>query len=916
MIHLTIHTYGYSELIIHVLNAIAKFRNSGAFDTIVNFSVLLIGSYYSLLIATSSTPDGWKMHFKKMLGVIVFVSILIFPKISMIVKDHVAKTPPRVIDNIPVAFALPVGVMEEWGYVMTKGFEQAFNWSGVKKTNSFSEHGLVFGAKLAKDFSEARMRDPEVIANTHSFIDRCILVRGAIGYPFTLEEVRDSTNLWELVRSKTNGVITKWTKYADGVRSLQNCTQGVAYIDNILKAEGNSLVARLLPKYHYPSSKKAAFLKDLKLVFGGGENAAAAKLITHHLMLNALDDVVNEYAGVSYGIARAKTQFEANAMISGETARWNLPAMLATFKVIVYASFLIVLPMLIMGGGGRRFGMWVTTVFSLTLWPPLFAVINMIIDFSYDPAQIVSYGALATAQNKYDSIGSTANTMLAIVPFLAFWVTRMGEGGIMHMASPIMAAMSGATASAGAEVASGNKSLDNTQIGNESLNNTNSNHHNTNFESVGGESNYNLPDGTMMKISGDGKQIITTGDGINQSKFTSPITMRDDMQESNAISLNQEQANHKSISASLDKGLSHQEQNVDNYVKSLAKHIDAGGKVNWSSLGKNAQSVQNAVNHELQTGDGYSNRTDETANMAIKKSFGFKAPIIGGAEIEGNVGITDASSQETFTRFNNAEQEHWSKNFENVVEASTNKDFGKSWGADSNLTQDIQSTKSSNMDLRQQEQISHDKVESLQQRGEEIRSFGSSYDISATHLVADRLVAGGMNQLDAHRLIDNPIRATTEDRYHLNQARSSVREELMQKISPVRSSNKLTDFTSSNTQNQADRQNLISKGTHDINQASNDGSNNVRHVADNEGLSKEKVEGEIKKAHAETTTAFNKTTADNKRTSDNAKALNEQRLREAEKKAKSSQPIERAENAVDWVVENMPDFLKPPNSRK
>ena len=78
------------------------------------------------------------------------------------------------------------------------------------------------------------------------------------------------------------------------------------------------------------------------------------------------------------------------------------------------------------------------------------------------------------------------------------------------------------------------------------------------------------------------------------------------------------------------------------------------------------------------------------------------------------------------------------KHFENVVEASTNKDFGQSWGADSNLTQDIQSTRSSNMDLRQQEQLSHDKVESLQQRAEEIRSFGSSYDISATHLVADR----------------------------------------------------------------------------------------------------------------------------------------------------------------------------------
>ena len=841
--------------------------------------------------------------------VIVFVSILILPKISMIVQDHVAKKPPKVVDNIPLAFALPVGVMEQWGFVMTKGFEQAFNWSGAKKTNSFSKYGMVFGARLAKDLSEASMRDPEVVANTHSFIERCIMARGAIGYPFTLEEVRDSTDLWKLVRDKTNGVITKWTKYEHGTRSLQNCTQGVAYLDEKLKAEGNDLLARLMSKFQYAPTKKAAFLNDLGSVFSGGGEADAARLITHHLMINALDNVANEYGGIAYGVARAKTQYEANAMISGTTATWSLAGTLAIFKVIVYASFLIVLPMMIMGGGGRYFSTWATTVFSLTLWPPLYAVINMIIDFAFDPAQIVSFGALATAQNKYDSIAATANTMLVIVPFLAFWVTRMGEGGIMHMASPILAAMNGATASAGAEVASNNKSLNNTQIGSESLNNTNSNHHNTNFESVGGESSYNLSDGTMMKTAGDGRQIISTGDGINQSKFASPITMRDDMQESNAMSLNQEQANHKSISASLDKGLSHQEQNVDNYVKGLAKHIDAGGKVNWSSLGKNAESVQNAVNHELQTGAGYRNESREAATARIEASFGANIPLTSiGGHVSAVAEVADTSSQDTSLNHHNVKAEHWSKNFENVVEASTNKDFGKSWGADSNLTQDIQATRSANMDLRQQEQLSHDKVQSLQQRAEEIRSFGSSYDISATHLVADRLVEGGMSQLAAQRLIDNPMRANTEDRYHLNQARSSVRDELMQKISPVRSVNKVADYASSNMQNQDDRQALIQKGTSDINHASKVASNNVVQVANKDGVSQQAVQGEISKIHGETSGAFKGIKSDNQARNNRAKTENETKLEQAESNARSAQPLERAEN-------NLPNFLKPPKDR-
>lgn len=271
MIDLTIHAYGYSELIVHVLNGIAKFRNSGAFDRIVGFITLAIATYYALLIAANTTPEGWKVHFRKMLGIIVFVMILIMPKATMMVKDHVAKKPPRVVDNIPLAFALPVGLLEQWGYILTKSFEQAFNWSGSKVTNKYSEYGMVFGARLAKEASQAKVRDPEFVGNLHSFIDGCILTRGMIGHPFTLEEVRESKDLWNLVRSRTKGVVTKWTKYENGKRSLKNCTQGVEYIDEKLKPEVNNLIDYIMGKYQYSKYKKSQLLNDIGLVFSGGK---------------------------------------------------------------------------------------------------------------------------------------------------------------------------------------------------------------------------------------------------------------------------------------------------------------------------------------------------------------------------------------------------------------------------------------------------------------------------------------------------------------------------------------------------------------------------------------------------------------------------------------------------------------------
>ena len=568
--------------------------------------------------------------------------------------------------------------------------------------------------------------------------------------------------------------------------------------------------------------------------------------------------------------------------------------------------------MMILGGGGRRYGMWTTTVFSLTLWPPLLAVINMVIDFSFDPAQIISYGALATAQNKYDAIGAVASSMQAMVPFLAFWVTRMGEGGIMHMVSPIMAAMSGATASAGAEIASNSRSMDNTQIGSESMHNTSNNHHNSNFESVGGESSYNLPDGTMVKEVGSSGKIFSTGDGLNQSKFASPIMMRDDMQETNSLALGKEHANHKSIGASLEKGLSHQEQNVDNYIKGLAKRIDAGGRVNWSALGKNAESVYNAVNYELQTGQGYQNETREMAVGRIEASFGGDIPFTKiGANVYGGIEVADTSSQNTSFGTSNVKAEHWSKNFENIVEAGNNADFGKSWGVDANLTQDIQSTRSANMDLRQQEQISSDRIESLQQRAEEIRSFGSSYDVSATHLVASRLEAGEMNPLAAQRLIDNPMRANAEDRYKLNQARTEVRDELMEKISSAQRVDKTTGFIESGNQHHQDSQTLIDDATNSIDTANTNAARNVRQQANNDGVSKKHVEGEIGRIYKQNTDAYKQVKVDIAARNYNLKMENEKKLQEAADKAKSVQPLERAESTVNYVMNK----LKPPNKR-
>ncbi|MFP3017571.1 MAG: conjugal transfer protein TraG N-terminal domain-containing protein [Candidatus Tisiphia sp.] len=62
----------------------------------------------------------------------------------MMIYDHVSKKQEKV-DNLPIGFALPVGILETFGDLLTLGFEQAFTM--VSNTN-YRDYGMVFGARI------------------------------------------------------------------------------------------------------------------------------------------------------------------------------------------------------------------------------------------------------------------------------------------------------------------------------------------------------------------------------------------------------------------------------------------------------------------------------------------------------------------------------------------------------------------------------------------------------------------------------------------------------------------------------------------------------------------------------------------------------------------------------------------------
>ena len=244
-----IHSYGYGQTIFNTLNALAMIRQTNLYPAMITTITLLVGMFYSWQMAASRVDGEWRRYIMKVAGMLVLINALLLPQTSMNVKDHVEKQFWRV-DHIPLAFALPVGMIEEIGHLITVAFEQAFLTIGGRSSFSYYEYGMVFGARLAKEVAQIKVRNPEYVYNMRNFIDRCVMNRARIGVPFTLPELYGSEDLWALIRAKP-GTFTRFAAIKKGVMQspAPTCAEGVVYFETMLQEVGNMDIARMALKF-------------------------------------------------------------------------------------------------------------------------------------------------------------------------------------------------------------------------------------------------------------------------------------------------------------------------------------------------------------------------------------------------------------------------------------------------------------------------------------------------------------------------------------------------------------------------------------------------------------------------------------------------------------------------------------------
>ena len=805
--NLTIHTYGHIDAMFYILNGIKMIMNSGFASMMIQTVAIVATFYYGLKAAYANSSGGAKQHLVKVAGMIIVINALLVPKTSMFIEDHVTKQRDHV-DGLPYSFAVPIGFMEKFGDILTEAFEQAFTPvpSDDRVQNNYRDYGMVFGARLIQEARKFKITTPEFAHNMDTFIKRCVVMDVAMGNKYTLNELLQSNDIWELVSKKASPlrrVEMKIGKFTELKTCKEAATEVIApdfvsELDKIIQKYTKTEYALAGEHGGLFSAKGTArnvnkFFKDnLSTVFKQqlGDDGSAESHLRQYMMLNSMSDHAR-----TYGFARANMTQESNWRISGDLANVYLPMLLSVIKGLVYTSFIFMVPIMLMGGGMGKYLSYISVIASLQLWPALNAVLNMFIEL-YSATQMQDIGGGGISFTSYSRVGDYSDKIVAVasglqmtIPFLAFSIVQGGVSGFIHLASSITGASTAAASTAAQEVTTGNKSFDNYSAGNMQVAMQQGFKTDWNSSYKAGASETQLSDGTMAKWLPSGKFISMMGPGITESAGLSKISY--DTQDSSQLvkSYNESVAYRKGLELQKSEAVKAQDSMLKQYASTVAKHATANEGLKFEKLGTAAEGVRTAIEHNKNFGESYDYMHGQ--NSVLQGSFSVDVGGSGSAGVGGrgggskspslgvNAGITTSfkgdflsnsmNTQSLSEHANDSRSDVWNEDKNLLLQASSNKEFSKSAGVSEDLLKNISASsevidgfdKLINQSLVREQQlaenISHNK------------SAGVTFSTDITSEVQEELKQS-MHPLEANRALSNP----NSNRAAVNQATNTV----------------------------------------------------------------------------------------------------------------------------------------------
>lgn len=466
----TIITYGGGEILSQIFNSIAMiFKKGGIMQPLMLITASIAGFWAISKAFFSSSPHQIITSF--VLPAIVLPGLFLMPNTRVRIEDTLTNK-AYTVDHVPLMLATVASVSSSLGYRINQALENIMHTSTDQQ---YLATGMIFGGETSLDIRKYKINNGDLEKNLRHFSKQCVLYDLALDL-YSIDDLKKSTDLWKFLSEKTSKVRMIPYKITNGsIKDLQGPANKTSYLSCKNAIKEMTPIFEAEKKYQ----GNMDLIKNLPLTFQAltGLQKTQDNLVSQQLMMNVL---AGEFSAKEFGKSRAQAQQYNTSIISGALASKYLLNTRAVFALLLYASFIFVVPLSLLSGGLKTITTWIWYNVWIQIWPPFYTILGYIAQVA---AQSESKGVLngieglsfftsVGLRDIHEGIYATACYLSLSIPFLSYAILKGGMESFVHLAGSMLGPTQSAVGSAAAEMTSGNYSFGNISQGQLSYQNT------------------------------------------------------------------------------------------------------------------------------------------------------------------------------------------------------------------------------------------------------------------------------------------------------------------------------------------------------------------------------------------------------------------------------------------------------------
>lgn len=524
---LTIHVLACGELFQHVLNAITVFMSQDNFAGLLRITALAGIVMVTTGFVKTRDPTVFAKWF---VAYALCFNLVLVPKTSVLIDD-ISSQKPKLVDNVPVIFALSVSLVTTIGYGLAESYDALLT---MPDDLQYTQTGSLFGSRLIQASRDFRITDPRLKEEMNFYLRSCVVGDIRLNHKYDVNDLVHAENLWNIISSKASKL------RMTSVNGKNVSCFEAANVDGPYSLK-KKLDAEIMKAYTFyginlfdkpqSTSYEALFETHLKSAvnYYQDKTNSSSEIFLQSMMINAVREGINNYqtftdatAGiVNQQFSKSQAQHRWSWEIAGIKALWFLPMLHTWLTILLFGVFPLIIALATLPGGIKILYGYFQFFFSLQFWPVLFAILNAGMTI-YGSSKSSAYGQFTMVNiDKIDELHSDISGMagyiMMLIPFLANGLVSNLGGAFNSLATSMTGHVQGSTMAVAGEAASGSFSLGQTSFYNSSSNNLSANKHDSNWTNMHGMTSEQMSTGVVKTLTGSGDAVFDVGPGMSRT---------------------------------------------------------------------------------------------------------------------------------------------------------------------------------------------------------------------------------------------------------------------------------------------------------------------------------------------------------------------------------------------------------------